>query len=789
MKVAIANFRGEVPRLSPQALPVNASREAVNCRLLSADLEAWKNFELAEALCKTPPVVTIYQMDDQYWLQWTQSELGSGAFQVDVARSTIAGDTTFRVFLTGLDVPRYTNLSLTTGGSGCFPRATRVLGVINPVTAPTTTSATGGTPAINVTDDGTQYASWSPVGTVSGGGVERYAVQDTITGNPAPSYYFVALNTPVNAYMLRDFGVGGAVNILMQSDIQIAQANIAGAYSGGIRIGTDSSGTGPAFTVYSTGGGNCFIALSQAVGVTGDSVLASAAVTPIGIGSWFKLKLQVTRNADGSASLVGTLLQNDGVTVIGTISATGQINGGFGMLSTANTTSTQATIVRFDNIIVQASGAFNDPTDDFNTNYVYTFVNSIGEESGPSEPSETIVKDNGTTVTITTPTSAPTGYDYDVQTKRIYRAVTEAGTTVYKFVAEIALATATYDDTLTNAQLGETLTTDGYELPPTDLRSIIALPNNIYAGISGNQLCLSAQGAPHAWPVANRYATDFPPVRLGAIDATVVIATEGFPYLASGNDPSVFSMNKLEVPQGCVSYRSLAYLKGTGVIYASADGLIAVAGTGQVVNLTAALFSRKEWQQLNPETMIGAVQDDRYFGFYIDEGGLKRGLMIEATADGFGKVTLNFHATAVYSDTVNDKLFLVLDENDVPSIGSAGGQYAVDGGDIYAFDAYEGGTPGGYTLLLPQSWLSKKFLMPYPNCFRYCTVKAQSYDDLYVEFLANGVVYYGRSVTSEDAFVLPDIADDGTAKFFSVKIYGTSFVESIQVADDVDEFE
>lgn len=790
MKVAIANFKGEVPRLSAQALPINGSRQALNSRLLSANLESWKNFELAESLCKTPPVVTIFLMDDQYWLQWTQSELASDAHQVDVARSTIAGDTTFRVFLTGLDVPRWTNESLTTDGSGCYPRATRVLGVINPSSAPTTESSTtvgtGITPAVDVADDGTQYSSWSPVGTVSGGGVERYAVEDAVTGNPAPSYYFVAYNTPINAYMLRDFGVGGSVNIMMQADIQIAQTNLAGAYSGGIRIGTDSSGTGPSFTVYSNGGGTCFIALSQAVGVTGDSVLSSLPVTPIGIGSWFKLRLQVTRNANGSASLVGTLLQDDGITVIGTVSATGQINGGFGMLSTANNTATQATIIRFDNIICQASGAFNDPTDDFNTNYVYTFVNSIGEESGPSEPSETIVKDNGTTVTVTMPTTVPTGYDYDVQTKRIYRAVTEAGGTVYKFVAEIALATATYDDTLTNAQLGETLTTDGYELPPTDLRSIIALPNNIYAGISGNQLCLSAQGAPHAWPVANRYATDFPPVRLGAIDATVVIATEGFPYLASGNDPSVFSMNKLEVPQGCISYRSMGYLKGVGVLYASADGLIAVAGTGQVTNVTAALFSRKEWQRLNPETMIGAIQDDRYFGFYIDEDGNKRGLMVEATADGFGVVTLGFHATAVYSDTVNDKLYLVLDENNPPAIGTATGQYSVDGGDIYAFDAYEGGTPGGYSLLLPQSWLSKKFLMPHPNCFRYCTVKADDYDNLYVEFLADGEVYYGRTVTSEDAFVLPD---SGLAKYFSVKIYGTSSVETIQVADDVAEFE
>lgn len=786
MKVAIANFKGEVPRLSAQALPINGSREAINSRLLSANLESWKNFELAESLCKTPPVVTIFLMDDQYWLQWTQSELASDAHQVDVARSTIAGDTTFRVFLTGLDVPRWTNESLTTDGSGCYPRATRVLGVINPSSAPTTTSATGGTPAINVTDDGTQYTSWSPVGVVNTATVIRYAVPDDITGNPAPSYYFAAMQTPINAYMLRDFGVGGAVNIMMQADVQIAQANLAGDYSAGIRIGTDSSGTGPALTVFKSGTTTA-ISLSMAVGVTGDSVLSTVAIAAPAIGTWYKLKIQITRNADGSASLTGTMYLDDGVTVVGTTSATGQINGGFGMLATANNAAgLTATIVRFDNIICQASGAFNDPTDDFNTNYVYTFVNSIGEESGPSEPSETIVKDNGTTVTITTPTSPPTGFDYDIQTKRIYRAVTEAGGTVYKFVAEIALATATYDDTLTNAQLGETLTTDGYELPPTDLRSIIALPNNIYAGISGNQLCLSAQGAPHAWPVANRYATDFPPVRLGAIDATVVIATEGFPYLASGNDPSVFSMNKLEVPQGCISYRSMGYLKGVGVLYASADGLIAVAGTGQVTNVTAALFSRKEWQRLNPETMIGAIQDDRYFGFYIDEDGNKRGLMVEATADGFGVVTLGFHATAVYSDTVNDKLYLVLDENNPPAIGTATGQYSVDGGDIYAFDAYEGGTPGGYSLLLPQSWLSKKFLIPHPNCFRYCTVKADDYDNLYVEFLADGEVYYGRTVTSEDAFVLPD---SGLAKYFSVKIYGTSSVETIQVADDVAEFE
>jgi hypothetical protein len=473
------------------------------------------------------------------------------------------------------------------------------------------------------------------------------------------------------------------------------------------------------------------------------------------------------------------LYDTDFTTVLATVTGQVQLAGAFVQLSHANPNppSTGATSVNIDNIIVRASGSLNDPSDDFNTSYVYTFVNSIGEESGPSDPSETIVRDNGTQITITTPTAAPTGYDYDIQTKRIYRSVTDATGTSFKFVAELPLATATYNDTLTNAQLGETLSTDGYELPPSDLRSLIALPNNIYAGISGNQLCLSAQGAPHAWPVANRYATDYSPVRLGAIDATVVIATQGFPYLASGNDPSVFSMNKLEVPQGCESYRSLAYLKGVGVIYASADGLIAVAGTGQVTNLTEGLFSRKEWQAFVPSTIIGCVQDDRYFGFYIDATNTKRGFMIEARADGFGKATLNFHATAVHSDLVTDRLYVVLDANEVPSIGSGGGGVAADGTRIYTFDAASG--------LLAYSWRSKKYLLPHANCFRYCAVEAVDYSNLWITFYSEGVSYYSRQVFNEEAFVLPDI----DARSFEMQLVGTSTVETVQVADDVTELD
>lgn len=784
MKLAIAGFKGEVPRRAAQALPPNAASQTLNGRLLSENVGAWRNFRFEAALCKSPPVVTIYKMTTN-WLQWSQSELDPGAEQVDVARSTIAGDTTHRIFFTGTDAPRWTNLALATTGSGCMPRQSRLLGVINPTIDPTTEVTLPTSPVVDATDDGTQYSNWTPVGIISTPTSVRYAVVYEAGGNPAPSYQFVVMNSPTIAWMLRDYGIANATLMLMQTDFYIAALTVPGNASAGLRLACSDGGVGPSVSVQRAAGATTLI-IGNAISLDASSTVASAAFATLAPLTWYKLKAQITRNPNGSATCVATVLNDAGDTIIAQLSGQVQVGGSWVMLASANNSAASdgPTSILFDNIIVQASGSLNDPSDDYNTSYVYTFVNDIGEESGPSAPSATIVKDNGTVVTVTTPTSAPTGPDYYVTYKRIYRAVTDASGTTFRFVAEIPLAQADYDDELTNSQLGEALSTEGYELPPEDLRSIIALPNDIYAGVSGNQLCLSAQGAPHAWPVANRYATDDPPVRVGAIDATVVIATEGFPYLASGNDPSVFSMNKLEVPQGCISYRSVGYLKGVGVIYASADGLIAVAGTGQVSVLTEGLYTRKEWQAIDPATIIGCIQDDQYFGFF-EVDGEKRGLMIQAKADGYGVVTLGFHATAAFSDTIEDALYLVLDANLVPSITGTtpGGQVNPDGGDIYEFDGYEGGSPT-LSPMLPYLWTSKKFLQPYPNCYRYAAVRAVDYDDVWLILWTEGGSYYSLQVTGPDAFVLPDIIGN----WFEISIVGTSEVENVQVADDVEEF-
>lgn len=787
MKISVPVFRGEFPRYAPRALPNEASQAAVNARLLSNNLESWKNFLSVAALCKTPPVNTIFLMDEVYWLQWSDSELAAGAVEVDVARSTT--DSNGRVFFTGLDRPRWTDSALVASGSGCYPQETRILGVINPDSAPTGVPQISLAPGIDITDAGDQFASWAYSGLIDTATTVRYVQNLATGGNPSgPCYQIQAYQSPENPYMERDVGVQNSAVATATVDVYIQQLAGNGYYAIGLGLGNGPGGAGPGMgLLYNSAG--AYLLIAYKTNHTINSVLNRVSFGPITVNTWYKMRLTVTRRPDGTADCLAEVLTDAGV-LMNSVTARMRTEGGFVSMAIADNQAATGIQhqVRFDNIMVQASGAFDDTSDDYTTSYVYTFVNSDGEESGPSPASELVVKDDGTTVLVTTPTSVGTGYDYDVVSKRIYRALTVLGSTSYYFLAEQLLWYQQYEDDVTNATLAlnEVLATIGYELPPTDLRGILVLPNDIYAGFSGKQLCLSVKGQPHAWPVENRYAIDTDIVAIGAIDAQVVILGETWPWLAAGNEPSVFSMNNTEIPQGCVSKRSVAYLKGFGVIYASPDGLVGVAGTGQVSLLTGSIFSRKEWQELNPSTLIGAAHDDRYFGFYIKADGTKGGFMLEARDGGFGKVTLAFHAAAVFTDESTDRLYLVLDDNSVPEVGSggAGQQAAGDGTRIWAFDQYAGGSPT-LTAQLPYRWRSKRFLQPWRQCFRRACVRAEDYADLWFLLYADGALVHTEQVLNADAFVLPDT----DANWVEFEIIGTSSVESVELADDVAELE
>jgi hypothetical protein len=666
MRIAIESFRGEAPRMTPRALPENAAQSAINSRLQTGDLETWRQFALTEQLANNGDVETIYLLNDR-WLSWTAD--------VDVARGAIPGDNTFRTYLTGPDVydqPRFTNYALATTGSEPLPVTTRPLGVPSPDTQPTAVagvSTLGGPTITDILDNGDQLAtSWSTSSPVSTAFTRSIVSQTTLSGD---SVYSLEAdeNNDFPAFLFRDFGI---------SDSQVVEASWDVIFNTASRkrmlahVKCNVDGAGAA--VYWSEAGGFQILLTSAFNLHGVSVLAGIAVGAPAPDIRYTVTCQIAKNTAGSFTITATLYS--GSAQLATLTVTNALTNSGGFVGFTNQVAEPTApdpVTYYDNIHVRATSPTT-AVEQIATSYVYTFVNDLGEESAPSPPSATILKDDGTAITVTTATTVPSGFsvDYSIETKRIYRAASGATGTVFEFVAEIPLSQADYVDELTDSELGDPLETELYALPPDDLRGLIALPNGVMAGFRRNQLCFSAQNRPHAWPVEWRLNTDTDIVCIGNIDTTVVVGTKAFPYLAIGNDPSAYSMTKLEVQQAAVSKRSVAYLVGIGVVFASPDGLIAVAGNGKVSNLTETIFTRRQWQNLIPETILAIAHDDVYHFF---SGGIGASALTSADyksyaldmkQTGFGLIELGYHAIAVHANPLTDRLYLVLDALDEP---------------------------------------------------------------------------------------------------------------------------
>lgn len=446
-------------------------------------------------------------------------------------------------------------------------------------------------------------------------------VQQTVTqGNPTPSYELSWQDTEgggIPTYAARNFGIAGATVVTFTSDWRVNA--VSDRSRAGWGLWRDTLGIGICVVVDNLSGGAWTLSLGT---TTSWAQYGSVATTTSGLvgltaDAWFRMHITGVVNADASITVTATV-RTTGDVDIGTATATflatrGDYCGFYSLFAQLGATS----YAWFDNITVTASGASGYVPANQATSYVFTYVNDLGEESAPSLPSATVVRPDGVSATITTPTSLPTGVstDYGIATKRIYRAATGNTGTAFLFVAEIPLATADYVDVLTDAELGEVLPSDLWALPPADLRGNLALPNGIMVGFRRNQLCFSAQNQPHAWPVEYRLNTDTDIVGIGNVDNTVVIGTESFIYVATGNDPASYSMSKFEVPYACMSKQSFAYLTGIGVVFAGTNGLMAVSGIGQVRNLTETVFTDRQWKALSPSSMRGLAHNDIYWLF------------------------------------------------------------------------------------------------------------------------------------------------------------------------------
>jgi hypothetical protein len=271
--------------------------------------------------------------------------------------------------------------------------------------------------------------------------------------------------------------------------------------------------------------------------------------------------------------------------------------------------------------------AVTDALDDYRT-YLYTWVDAWGAESTVSPVSASINVKEGQSGRVTF-AATPTGnYNFGAGSLiRVYRSNSGTSATSFQFVLDVAMGTANVTETTADAGLGEVVPTVDWLRPPDDDTSdfpsgqmigITTLPSGALVGFSGKSLVYSEVYVPYAFPLAYRYHLKDDIVGISPNSQGLVIATTGKPHLAMGHDPSSVSIIELDDLQACVSKRSVVDM-GESTIYASPDGLVLVQGN-QVQVVTKAIFTREQWQALNPSEIHAYRYEGKYVGFTDTQG-------------------------------------------------------------------------------------------------------------------------------------------------------------------------
>ena len=246
--------------------------------------------------------------------------------------------------------------------------------------------------------------------------------------------------------------------------------------------------------------------------------------------------------------------------------------------------------------------------------YLVTLVTAFGEESAPSLVSTSDIVDVYTDQTVTIAVgSAPSGRNY--ASIRVYRTDDDG---VFRFLVQKTASGDTFTDTSPDTSLGEEVPSADWIAPNDSMIGLTAMPNGITAGFFGNTLCFSEAYLPHAWPEAYQLTTTYPIVGLSPTDTGLIVLTEGKPYIVQGADPAGMVMNELDISQSCLSKKSIVDMGGS-VIYSSPDGLVGISQSGSKV-LTDNVFTKEQWDDYAPSTVIGFRWEDRYVAFASRSG-------------------------------------------------------------------------------------------------------------------------------------------------------------------------
>lgn len=357
--------------------------------------------------------------------------------------------------------------------------------------------------------------------------------------------------------------------------------------------------------------------------------------------------------------------------------------------------------------------------------YSYTWVTSLGEESGPSPASAPMLFSDGTTITLTMPGSGSVG-GRPVANKRIYRSLTStSGTTDFYLIAEVPAADTSFADIHGTYPEMEAMTVKDFDPPPSGMQGLTAMPNGMMAAFAGKELLFSEPWQPHAWPGAFALTTNTFIVGLCAIGTSLAVMTRGNPYIVQGLSPDAMAMQKVESPYPCLAKRSIVDM-GYAAVYASPVGLVEISESGARV-ISSAIWSKDEWGILSPDTIRAARFGEAYVFSCIPQGQTARKTyIVNLSGDTPALCQCDLEVRAFFTDAEQNRTFFI----------DAAGR------NVMRFDA---GDP------LEYRWRSKQYRLGIPQAFGAIRIESprDATGTVSVMVFADGELKHTVSATDE----------------------------------------
>lgn len=406
---------------------------------------------------------------------------------------------------------------------------------------------------------------------------------------------------------------------------------------------------------------------------------------------------------------------------------------------------------------VTVEGAASDDAADVRSrDYVVTYLAQLGSlvmEGAPSLATAIVDVSGAQTVKLTNLPLVPTG-NYNITGLRLYRRVTSGQNQNFLRVTDLPIGTSEWTDSVPDASIpGDLLVSQLWDVPPADLHSLGALANGFLFGASGSDICVSEAFRPHAWNPFARVPLGERIVGTGQFNGAIVAITGRNPYVISGTNPAALSAQEVFISQGGVSKRSI--VSGQfGCVYASPDGLVLLSGQGSGV-FTDQLMTRDQWQALNPSTLLGAVHEEQYVGFY--NNGTPQGFIFDPDNRERGFIFTDQAVDAAYRDGLGDSLWVV------------------QGDQVRLWDQ---GTP------LTYRWRSRPFVFTAQVTMTAGRVLADEYSDLTYRLIVDDVVRHEQAVTSAQPFRMPS---GYGGRVVQVEVEGMGVVRQLEAAESVSE--